>query len=940
MLLLAATAGAAEPRVTEREMPRFPAVAAKDAAGTFKVRPGFRVELAASEPNVASPVAIAFDEDGRLYAVEMVDYSERRDERLGRIRLLEDRDDDGVFERSVVFAEGMGWPTAVFPWAGGVFVGCSPDILYLKDTDGDGRADEKRIVFTGFGAGASRLNVQGLLNSFNWGLDNRIHGAASTNGGVVRRPEGGEAIDLRGKGFSFDPRTLELRAENGGGQHGLSFDDWGRHFVCSNSHHIQTFAYDRRYAGGGMPNPLIDIAVDGPAAEVYRASPEEPWRVIRTKWRVGGLVTGPIEGGGRSAGYFTGATGVTIYRGDAYGPEFLGDAFIGDAGGNLVHRKKVIPDGVVVKAMRPPDEQKTEFLAGTDTWFRPVQFANGPDGCLYVIDMYRQTIEHPWSLPESLKKHLDLNAGNDRGRIWRIAPDGFRRRANPKLRAASTEDLVKTLGHANGWHRDTAARLLFERQDVAAVPHLRKLTRDGGPLAQLHALYAIKGLGTLSARDAELAMVSAEPAIRRHGLRLAEEIDGVRGLELSSGDADRGVRYQLALSLGVRTPDDSTTLLARIAEKDPDDAWVEAAVVKAAGDDVMRLFEATSSQRLRETLAGAIGKRGRAEEVKRVIELAAASGEPSEMMRLARAVGGLESPAAAPIVARAKGVVADADAALPVKVAAAGVLGRTNWDIASEPLLRLLRATEPLDVQLAAVAALEEADRGGRFAAEMVSRWRGLAPRLREAAVGAMIKRPERARALLAAIEAGTVGANEVSPAHAAVLKRSPDASVKAAANRVFAEKAGKREDVVKSFAAATDLPGDAARGRELFRNKCAACHRSAGEGHALGPDLETVRNAGREKLLTSILDPNREVAPNLVGYAIETRDGDLHVGVVASEDARDVTLRMAFGQDVVVPRARIKSMKSDGLSLMPEGLEEGLEPQDLADLLRFVIGD
>ncbi len=338
---------AAEPEVSEAEMPRYPAVEPKDAVATMKVRPGFRVELAAAEPLVVDPIAGCFDENGRLYVIEMRDYSERRDDRLGRVRLLDDTDGDGAFDRATTFADDLAWPTAIFCWQGGVFVGSTPDVLYLKDMTGDGVADERRVVYTGFADGNAKLNVQALLNSFNWGLDNRVHGSASLSGGRVRRAGAGpaDALDLRGSGFSFDPRTLEIRAENGGGQHGLSFDDAGRTYVCSNSHHIQTFAYDRRYAVAdagdyAMPRPLIDIAVDGPAAEVYRASPEEPWRVIRTKWRVSGAVRGMIEGGGRSAGYFTGATGVTIYRGDAYGPPLAGDAVIGDAGGHLVHRKK------------------------------------------------------------------------------------------------------------------------------------------------------------------------------------------------------------------------------------------------------------------------------------------------------------------------------------------------------------------------------------------------------------------------------------------------------------------------------------------------------------------------------------------------------------------------------------------------------------------------
>src|SRR5205823_4433594 len=167
---------------------------------------------------------------------------------------------------------------------------------------------------------------------------------------------------------------------------------------------------------------------------------------------------------------------------DAFGPDYVGDAFIGDAGGNLVHHKRIRPgpDGIELVAQRPDDEKKIEFVAGTDNWFRPVDFANAPDGCLYICDMYREVIEHPWSLPPAIKKYLDLNSGNDRGRIYRIAPDGFDRKRRdpglpPRLEAASDAELVKLLAHPNGWHRETAARLIFQRQDKSAAPLLESL---------------------------------------------------------------------------------------------------------------------------------------------------------------------------------------------------------------------------------------------------------------------------------------------------------------------------------------------------------------------------------------------------------------------------------------------------------------------------------
>ena len=511
--LFTLTAPAAPPELTLADLPRVPPVETSNVFQTFQIKPGFTLQLAAAEPLVLDPIEICFDENGRMFVVEMRDYSEMRDVQphLGRIRLVSDANGDGVFDQATVYAEDLPWPTGVCCYDGGIFVAASPDIIYFKDTDGDGKADIRKVVFTGFGAGkGDKLNVQALVNGLRWGMDNRIHGQTSSNGGVLKRPEAPDAaaFDLRGRDFSFDPRQLDLRTETGGGQYGMCFDNHGRKFVCSNSHHIQTFMYDAEYGERNpyynMPPAIVDIPVDGPAAEVYRTSPEEGWRVIRTKWRVTGVVQGLIEGGGRSSGYFTSATGITIYRGDAFPEDFIGDAFIADVGSNLIHRKKVRPDGVALIAERPADEQKVEFLTSTDLWFRPVQLANAPDGCLYVCDMYREVIEHPWSLPENIKKLLDLNAGNDRGRIYRITPDGFKTRKPPQLGKATTKQLVATLESKNGWHRDTAARLLFERQDKAAIPQLEKLIRKSpSSLGRLQALHVLDGLGGLTA--AELA---------------------------------------------------------------------------------------------------------------------------------------------------------------------------------------------------------------------------------------------------------------------------------------------------------------------------------------------------------------------------------------------------------------------------------------------------
>ncbi len=311
------------------------------------------------------------------------------------------------------------------------------------------------------------------------------------------------------------------------------------------------FARNARYPA---PPARRSIAADGPAAEVFRTSPVEPWRVVRTRLRVAGKVPGPIEGGGRAAGYFTGATGVTIYRGHAWPAEMHGQAIVGDVGGNLVHRKALSANGLSLTGKRI-DEQ-CELLASTDNWFRPVQFAQAPDGCLYVIDMDREVIEHPASLPPEIKRHLDLTSGRDRGRIWRIAPERFQATPPPRLDNANSVELVSLLSHANGWHRDTAARLLCERRDPAAVPLLASAARSAAePLGRLHALYVLDALEALDAALLLAALDDPHPGIRRHAVRLAErQIAGNSAIGEKlirlTGDPDPLVRYQLAFTLG------------------------------------------------------------------------------------------------------------------------------------------------------------------------------------------------------------------------------------------------------------------------------------------------------------------------------------------------------------------------------------------------------
>ncbi|MDZ4289850.1 MAG: PVC-type heme-binding CxxCH protein, partial [Prosthecobacter sp.] len=490
------------------KFPSTPPTAPRDTAKSFHVLDGFAMQVIASEPQVTSPVAMTYDEDGRAYVCEMNDYpytdkehhkpaqENPTDKPLGSVRLLEDTNGDGVFDKSSLFAEGLSWPTGACCWKGGVFVTATPDLWYLKDSDGDGKADIRQKVFTGF----KKLNVQAVMNNPIWGADHRIYVAGGSNGATITRPDVPDfkPITIKRNDFSFDPTTLEVRIESGGARFGNAFDDWGDRFLCNIRNPCQHVVLPYRFLTSNpylTLNPLNDCAEAGDQLPVYRTSPIEPWREFRAKrWSAEGSHMPRSELVG--AGVVTSSAGIAVYRGDAYPAEYRDFAFVADVAGNLFYRMKLVPDGITFKAVQV-DGQKN-FCTGDDVWFRPVNFVNAPDGCLHVCDMYREVIEHPWSIPDDIHASLDLLRGRDKGRLYRLAPSGFQSRPTPKLSGAATAELVALLDHPNAWHRDTAHRLLFERQDKNAVPPLRQMVKAGKtPQGRAQALWALEGLGDL-----------------------------------------------------------------------------------------------------------------------------------------------------------------------------------------------------------------------------------------------------------------------------------------------------------------------------------------------------------------------------------------------------------------------------------------------------------
>ncbi len=956
-----------------KELPRYLPVEPAAAIATWKVKPGFKLQLAANEPQVRDPIAITFDENGRMFVCEMIDYSERRDAtpHLGRISMLEDKDGDGVYETSNVFADDLPLPTGLI-WAnGGLFVAATPNIWRFEDRDGDGRAEVREIAFTGFGTGLKALNVQAMLNSFVWGQDNRIHLQGGLgNRGAISSPKRPDlpAEELAARDFWFDPRTYAFGFEAGGAQYGMSLDNYGRKFACSNSDHLQFFLYDERYAARNpfftTPPARQSIAADGGAAEVFRISPDEPWRIVRTRWRIGGVVKGMVEGGGRVSGYFTGATGTTVFRGDAYGEDFVNNTFSGDAGGQLVHRKKISPDGVSLIGRRPADEQGYEFAASTDTWVRVVNFANAPDGTLHLCDMYREVIEHPWSVPQEIKQHLDLNNGHTRGRLYRLVPDDstWQRRARVALGSASIAELVATLAHPNGWHRDTAARLLYERQDASAVPLLIALFRTAtSPLAQHHALGVLDGLGALTEAPVLPALQSPDARLREHAILYAEKLATraapspalVAQLTTLVNDSDPRVRLQLAFTLPVAPA--LAPAFTQLAARDHADAWISAALLSAPPDALNATLLPAFTRQLATAQAAAPF-------VAKLIEIRAASSSAVERAALIdfvaqpgtnplwlRALGeGLRrahttitaADSAGKLTAvftRAATTAANAQAALAERLAALALLEVAPFETAQPALLASLTAGQPADLQTTAIKVLAQHPLPAVTTA-LTTYWRVLTPPARDAALAALIAREDRATALLQAIQARTIKPTDIPAAQVQALAHHKSAKLAALARTALSSVIPpSRAEVTATFQPSLTAAGNATRGQTIYQGRCFVCHRAGGEGLAVGPDLITVKSKGREALLTAILEPHKEVAPHYIAYDVATKDGNAYTGIVARDDATGLSLKIMGGGEITLARANIRGSSSAGQSLMPEGLEAGLSVSDMADLLTFI---
>ncbi|MFN7140370.1 MAG: HEAT repeat domain-containing protein, partial [Limisphaerales bacterium] len=655
--------------------------------------------------------------------------------------------------------------------------------------------------------------------------------------------------------------------------------------------------------------------------------------------------------------------------------------------GNLSHLDVLAESGTTFTARRA--YATNEFLASTDNWFRPVNLAVGPDGALYVCDMYRKTIEHPDYLPEATRKITDFDSGKDMGRIYRIVSEkGNRKVSKAELADASTAQLCNALKDPNGWRRMTAHRLLLERKPSDAPKRLAKLSESAGsPETRVHALYLLDAMGALSDGQIKRALNDKEAPVREHVVQLAEpRLTSASNLSSKvitmANDKDAKVRFRVALALGEMPNPEIIPPLVTIALKDAEDQWTRAAVLSSIGshpreflqkimpevaglkdpgaeklDGLMSLFSDLGRSLRNESPLSTLREITRSEKESDVAwQIALLHGFAdglrtsksdwqqvhSPLMSVVQVDSSTTPQRIAKLFNRAGEMAADDGISTEQRLAAIGLLSHASFEEVGSGLQKLIDPRQPAEIQIAAVRALAQMPEP-EAAGVLVKRdnWRGYTQSVKDSVLGVMTAQPKLLGILFTAIEQGDISAMSINPERRNQLMRHKNQDISKRANALFADlKPSDRMAVYEEYKSVLSLKADPKNGRAIFAQSCMPCHVFGGEGYLVGPDLTGIRSQPADVILLHIIVPEFEMMPTYTQYNVETRDGQSFSGILATETPSSVTLRQALGIEQVIQRADISSMSSSTLSLMPQELEQTMSRQELADLIAFLKGE
>lgn len=974
---------------------------------------GFEIELVASEPLVRDPVDIAFDTNGQLYVVEMPVYpSKRAGSPPSNIVLLTDTDNDGKYDKRTVFAEDLPFVNGVMPWRDGILVTNAPDIIYFADTDGDGKADVREVVLTGFATTNPQLRVSHLR----YGMDNWIYGAYFRAGGsggdeqfagtgeplyFPSDPTGTKFNILSGMDFRFRPEDNVAEKSGGHSQFGNTFDEEGNRFTLMNADHIRHIVIPDRYASANpyfsLGSVMESVSDHGKATRLYSIT-ENMLNFRMTDHEVG---------------HVTSACGIAHYTGGAFPSAYENASFFCDPARNVVHVDALTRKGATFNAELILNEQ--EFIASPDSWFRPVGAKVGPDAALYIVDMYRKLVEHPAYIPHSGVKaedgswitqvgritEDDFYAGQELGRIYRVAPKGHNNKgyASPKLGAASNEELVSQLENPNMWWRTNAQRLLVERNDASSVELLSKATQSlDSPFGRMHALWSLQGMQKLETVIILAALDDPSPLVKKQAIILSEphlSHSNIRDKLITlADDPDEHVQFQLVLTLS-RFPDDERyEPLLSIAKQHLGDSWFQSAIALSIVNNPIDWFkniyetktatglDAQGKESFISTIASIVGSRQKTNEVAELLSTLNNGGEDRSLYAIAGLKGlkaGLQqgalpysiSPHAEKellkmvasetmnihtaamelavqlklrtsselktLIEGARVVVMDDVQSLEERLRSIGILGLDPNGVDMKLFANLLSLQQPNGIQKAAAGVL--LNQGDQAAIQLLlQQWNTYTPDIRKIVESGFLQKNELALALLTAIGKGDLDPMLIAQGSKSTLRQNPDTRIRELAQRLFPDlSTDSRQEVFAKYYESTTLEGNIAEGKAIFKKLCSDCHQLDGVGFNVGPDLHSFSSRPKLEFLRAIVDPNFEISPGYDGTIIETNDGQFLVGTILNENSESIVLRMIGGEEPTVSRSNINSIRPMVMSLMPVGLEGNLDMQEMADLLTYL---
>lgn len=959
---------------------------------------GFHAELYAAEPELgAKPIAMAWDDRGRLWVSQTIDYpNELRQPGEGndRITICEDTTGDGRADQFTVFAERLSIPTAIVHYRGGVIVQDGAQTLFLKDTDGDDQADVRKVLITGWGMN----DTHGGVSNFRYGLDNWIWAMQGYNDS---RPEfaGGQSQRFRMGFFRFkldgnDPPEvvdLEFIRSTDNNTWGLGISEEGLIFGSTANRNPSVFMpianrYYEQVRGWG-PTQLRSIA------DTHLFEP----------------ITDKVRQVDQHGGYTAGA-GHAIYTARTYPKQWWNrTAFVNGPTGHLTGVFVLEPSGAGFTSHSPGN-----LIASDDEWAAPIVAEVGPDGNVWVIDWYNYIIQHN-PTPQGFETGRGAAYETDlrdktHGRILRVA-HATEPPAPPSLAIDDTEALVAALGHSNMLWRLHAQRLLIERGQADVVPALCELVRDtsvdaiGLNPAAIHALWTLHGLGAIESFSGEVgealaaALEHPSAGVRRNALQVLPNAPESTLAVLRGGladDSDPQVRLAAILALadlpGVAGIGEALSTLAA----DPmimGDRWLSDAVTSAAAahaDDFLLAYAQTDGSvaeptaRVVERVAEHVARGRQVDALDQVLRLTAEartdrvapvlrglsngwprgyqqSISPETEAALLQLAGRLPAPELSQLIALAESLGTDAFEAYAEQVAAS--LRERLEDDSLDDQQRLAAASQLVELRPEDSDAVEavlatiglqtppetaaqligtlEASRSAELGGLLVERLAEWTPAIREPAIRLLLSRPEWTTSLLDALEAGDANLSDLPLDQRQALAAHPNEEIRQRATAVMERGGGlpspDRVAVIERYMAAAEHQGNADRGRALYTEHCSKCHRHGSLGQEVGPDLTGMAVHPKEELLVHILDPSRSVEGNFRAYMVLTVEGRVLTGMLAGESKTTVELIDTNAKRETVSRSDIEELTASSKSVMPEGFEDQLDVAAMTDLLEFL---